>query len=242
VVTVSEPKTAFVQERVPQLPADRFFTITNGYDPEEYEGLQGEGREEAMFRIVYTGRLFKNRRGYELLQALGALFAGTPQAGRKIRVEYYGGVAPEIASRMQHLIQEHDLQENVRFFPDVSYSRSKALQKGADALLLIVDTGETTSGVIPGKLFEYIAAGRPILCIAREGATPAIIRQGNLGRVVQPGDVQGLTEVLAGLLKDAERTFQPDLDFLSQFDRRNLAQQMDQVLALAMNGPMGTNA
>lgn len=235
VVTVSDPKTQYVRNRVPELDSGRFFTITNGYDVEEYEGLDPQTADTTAFRIVYTGRLFKNRRGYELLDALGSLFAEFPETRDRIVVEYYGGVATEIARNMSGLIEKHQLDGAVRFYSDVAYERSKALQKGADALLLIVDTGETTTGVIPGKLFEYIAAGRPMLCIAQPGATTEIIEKGGLGWVCKPGDTHALKQVLLSMMRQSDTDFYPDITYLSQFDRKELTNRMDQVLRVAMN-------
>ena len=234
VMTVSEPKTQFVRERIKALPADRFFTVTNGYDPEEYEELPPDGQESGIFRLVYTGRLFKNRRGYELLEATGHLFKRKPELRGKLRIEYYGGVAPEIAARMDNLIVKYSLEDAVCFHPDVPFQKSKALQKGADVLLLIVDTGETTSGVIPGKLFEYVAAKRPILCVAQDGATPEIIRRGKIGSVVRPGDVEGIINVLSSLTEVSRIDFDPDIEYLSQFERKKLANDLASILEIAV--------
>jgi len=233
VVTVSEPKTDFMRERVSGLLPDRFYTITNGYDPEEYEGLNPEGQESGVLRFVCTGRLFKNRRGYELIEATGRLLKQRPELRGNVRVEYYGGVAPEIAERMGMLINAHGLEKIVRFHPDVPFQKSKALQKGADVLLLIVDTGETTSGVIPGKLFEYVAAKRPILCVAEDGATPEIIKKGKIGWVVRPGDVSGIINVLSSLTEVSCIEFDPDIEYLSQFERKKLANDLASILEIA---------
>ena len=230
VITVSEPKTAVMRSRLPSLPAHALVTLTNGYDPEEFDTIVPEGSAPGVLRIVYAGRLFKNRRGYELLEAVGVLLAERPELRQRLRLEYYGGRAPEIVARMDELVSTHRLTGVFEFFPDVPYQRSKALQKGADVLLLIVDGGETTSGVIPGKLFEYMAANRPILCIAEEGATPEIIRRGRLGWVQQPGDVDGLKARLADLLDRPQLVFEPDLAFVQGFERRHLVARLAEVL------------
>lgn len=235
VVTVSKPKTDFVRERISGLPPDRFYTITNGYDPEEYEDLtpDGPGQESSVLRFVYTGRLFKNRRGYELIEAIGRLLKQRPDLRDKFRVEYYGGVAPEIAQKVDGLVSKYGLNGVVRFHPDVPFEKSKALQKGADVLLLIVDTGETTSGVIPGKLFEYVAAKRPILCIAADGATSEIILKGKLGWVIRPGDVEGIINLILSLSKVSRIEFDPDIEYLSQFERKKLANNLASILDFA---------
>jgi len=230
VITVSAPKTEFVRERVAGRDCSRFVTITNGFDVDEFEHVESEGSAPGKVRIVYAGRLFKNRRGYELIEAAGQVLAQHPEWRERLRIEYYGGVSPEIADHMQTLIANWALSETVFFFADVSYARSKALQKGADLLLLIVDRGETTSGVIPGKVFEYMAAKRPILCIAEPGATSDIVEQGNLGYVHAPGDVKGLAKTLVGLLGGPGTSFAPRESYVAQFDRRNSVEQLANLL------------
>jgi glycosyltransferase involved in cell wall biosynthesis len=235
IVAVSEPKTAFLRDRLSHLPQDKFYTVTNGYDTEEYEGLEKSYVGNNVVRFVYTGRLFKNRRGYELITAAGSLFRDRPELKDRFQVEYYGGVSPEIQARLDHLLSEYALTARVKFFPDVPYSRAKQIQVDASVLLLIVDTGETTSGVIPGKLFEYIGAGRPILCIAAPGATSEIIQEGRLGWVTAPNDVNALRNILEELLSRRRNPrFNPNIGYLSQFERKQLvgrfAQTFDRIL------------
>jgi glycosyltransferase involved in cell wall biosynthesis len=230
VIAVSEPKSEFLRQRLSQVEPGRFWTITNGYDLDEYEGLARTMRTNGQIRFVYTGRLFKNRRGYEVLEAAGSLFRARPELKPKLRIEYYGGVSPEIRNHLDQLIVKLELGQAVRFFPDVPYADAKQLQIDADVLFLIVDTGETTSGVIPGKLFEYVAARRPILCIAESGATSAIIREGRLGWVTAPGDVSTLQNVLEDILSaSAPPSLNPNPNYLQQFERRQLVGRMAQI-------------
>jgi glycosyltransferase involved in cell wall biosynthesis len=230
VVTVSEPKTELVRSRLAGRCCSRFVTLTNGYDLDEFEGVEPEHGAPDALRIVYAGRLFKNRRGYEVLEACERVLEQHPEWRGRLRVEYYGGVAPEIAARMREIIDRRSLGDVIAFHPDVTYARSKALQKGADALLLIVDVGETTSGVIPGKLFEYMAAGRPILCIAEPGATTEIIERGNLGSVHRPGDVASLAVAIEGLFRLGGPTYAPRHEYVERFERGRLVQRLARLL------------
>lgn len=230
VISVSEPKSEVLRARVADTRKCPVVTLTNGYDPEEFERVVPERGPAGKFRIVYAGRLFKNRRGYELIEAAGALLRERPELRDRLRIEYFGGVSPEIEARMEEMISSFALGDVVRFHPDVSYERSKALQMGADALLLIVDSGETSSGVIPGKLFEYVAARRPILCIAAEGATTEIIAAGRLGTTVEPGDVQGLAHALRSWLEVESMAFSPNTAYLAQFERARIVERLSELL------------
>ncbi len=235
VITVSRPKEEVLRKRICGVAEDRFHTITNGFDIEEYESVEPEKSDPKAFRIVYTGRLFKNRRGYELLEAIARLIAAEPSVRSRLRLEYYGGMSQEIEMMMCEITERLNLQDVVRFFPDVPYGRSKALQKGADALLLIVDTGETTSGVLPGKLFEYMAAKRPVLCIARQGAATEIVENARLGWVSEPNDIDRLVCILRECVNSSPSGFNPDEGYLAGFERKHLIGRMAEVFNLTVS-------
>ena len=67
-------------------------------------------------------------------------------------------------------------------------------------LLLIPDAGGRGQGVLSGKVFEYLAAERPILAaVPPEGAAAALVRDTGAGVVAAPDDVSGLTAALSDL-------------------------------------------
>ena len=70
----------------------------------------------------------------------------------------------------------------------------------ADLLLLIVDNARVSHLIIPGKVYEYIGTGLPILALAPEGETAELIRSNDLGYVFDPKDVSSLRETLYKLI------------------------------------------
>lgn len=226
VVTVSEQKTAYVRRLIgPSVP--RWETITNGYDVEEFAGLQRRRAADGTVAFVFTGRLFKNRCGYAFCEALGELKRENPGLAAKARVRFLGGVSPEIRARFDEIIARHGLEGQFDFPGDVPYAEAKQAQVDADYLLLIVDTGATSDGVIPGKLFEYVAARRPIFALTDPGATATIIRDGRLGVVVDAEDAAGCKALLEQVLAaPVPERLAPDEAYLEQFDRRHLAARL----------------
>jgi glycosyltransferase involved in cell wall biosynthesis len=64
----------------------------------------------------------------------------------------------------------------------------------------VPDAGGRGKGVLSGKVFEYLAAGRPILAaVPPDGAAAALIRETGAGVVVAPDDVAGMRAALQGL-------------------------------------------
>jgi glycosyltransferase involved in cell wall biosynthesis len=220
IVTVSEQKTEFVRRLVPPTKA-RFETLTNGYDTELYEPLRAEPRsQDDTIDFTYTGRLFKNRRGYAFAEALGQLVGERPELKGRVRVHILGGIAPEIRARYDEILSQYDIAEMYNFRGDVGYREAMRAQVQTDYLLLIVDTGETSSGVIPGKLFEYVAAGRPIFALTDPGATQEIIERGNLGWVVPAESVGQCRERLSDVLLAKVPAPKRDDHYLDRFDRK----------------------
>jgi glycosyltransferase involved in cell wall biosynthesis len=223
-----------MQRMYPRIRA-RWATLTNGYDSEIYAGRSRTRTfDSPQIEFVYTGRLFKNRRGYAFAEALGRLKRDYPDLVKPVRVRILGGIAPEIAHRYAEILAQYTLQGHFTFAGDVSYAEAMDSQVNCDYLLLIVDTGETSDGVIPGKLFEYVAARRPIFALCDPGATQQIIERANLGSVVNAEDVDACMRQLKVLLSQpVPRTVSADETYLAQFDRRcitaRLAQLLDEV-------------
>lgn len=231
IVAVSDQKTDFLKTHLSDSPAIRE-TLTNGYDPEIFAPLLAEPRiADEHIDFVFTGRLFKNRRGYTFAEALGQLAEQEPELRNRVRVHILGGVSPEIRARYDAILARYRIAEMYRFAGDIPYQDAMRAQVQADYLLLIVDTGETSSGVIPGKLFEYVAARRPIFALTDPGATKDIIERGRLGTVVPAEDVAACRAALAEWLRqDVPTQLACDARYLSQFDRRQIAVRLERLL------------
>ncbi len=221
IVTVSEPKTDYMRRLHPNLNA-RWETLTNGYDEELYANRErtrqvGQGPIE----FVYTGRLFKNRRGYAFAEALGHLNQSDPAQAENIRVRILGGVAPEIRARYDEILTRYAITHLYDFAGDVDYHTAMEAQINCDYLLLIVDTGETSDGVIPGKLFEYVSARRPIFALCDPGVTQQIIERAGLGKAVPAESVDACEAMLRQwIAKPVPERVDADETYLAQFDRR----------------------
>jgi len=223
VISVSEQKTKFLQKLHPDSKA-LWETITNGYDNEVFEPLLAQPRiTDEYINFVYTGRLFKNRRGYAFAEALGQLCQENTEFKKQVRVHILGGVAVEIQQQYKKILLQYDILENYNFTGDISYHEAMQAQVNADYLLLIVDTGLTSDGVIPGKLFEYIASSRPIFALTDPGATQEIIEKSGAGIVVPAESTEQCKKELKRLLQlGVADSYQPDESYLKQFDRKDL--------------------
>src|SRR5947207_1325558 len=152
------------------------------------------GREYArsdVFRITHTGSFFGRRDPKPFLRALAA------SALEDVNVRFVGDFRPGDREFMTEL----GLADRVALIDHVPRRRSLELQRESEALLLLIpEAGGRGRGVLSGKVFEYIAAQRPILAVVPpDGAAARLLRDTGAGVVVAPEDVDGIREALVDL-------------------------------------------
>jgi glycosyltransferase involved in cell wall biosynthesis len=163
--------------------------ITNGADYDDFEGLEYTPSDR--FRITHTGSFFGKRNPRPFLSAL------RDSGLQDVTARFVG----ELLTRDREWVEEQGLSDRVELLPFGSRRRSLAYQRDSEALLLLLpEAGDRGSPVIPGKIFEYLAAERPILAaIPPQGPTANLIREAEAGIVVAPDDERAIREALVGL-------------------------------------------
>jgi glycosyltransferase involved in cell wall biosynthesis len=101
-------------------------------------------------------------------------------------------------SAYREYAQRLGLADRIEVVSHRSRSEVLALQRDSDALLLLIPENER--GVLSAKVFEYLAAERPILAVVPpDGEAAALIRGTGAGTVVAPDDVAGMAAALSEL-------------------------------------------
>ena len=118
--------------------------------------------------------------------------------------------------------EQLDLGDRLELIPYAPRSESLALQRDSEALLLLIpDAGGRGRGVLSGKVFEYIAARRPILAaVPPDGAAADLIRDTGAGIVAAPDDVDALREALRELDRRFRAEGLPDVELSEEWRRR----------------------
>jgi len=146
----------------------RGYTITNGFDPEKMS--DGKTNLTSKFTITYTGQIYTKQDPSKLLVALKDLISEKAIDPKDVDVRFYGPENELLANR----IEEYELSTIVRQCGVVPRDISFGKQKESQLLLLLKWEDPKERGVIPGKIFEYLAARRPILAT---GGTDDVIKE-----------------------------------------------------------------
>lgn len=220
VSTVSNGLAGYIERIAP----GKVLVCYNGYLGEATPAAQTASIAKAQgeFRLVYTGTFYPEKRDpASFFAGLALLAQRTPELAARVHVDFYGPAEDWVRARMG----QHILAGQVCFHGSVSYSESIAAQESADLLLFLDWMDDRADGVLTGKLFEYLASGRPILCFGSRANTEAarIITDCNAGQVaVSP---QGVADMLAGALQGHWDTA-PDLVRIRSFSRRAQAESL----------------
>ncbi len=170
-------------------PKGRVATIGNGCDFDDFASL--EHRPSDRLRITHAGNFHGKRDPKPFLRALA-------ESGLEdVTVRFAG----DLRAADREYAEQLGLGDRIELLGYVPRRRSLELQRDSEVLLLLIpDAAGRGRGVITGKIFEYLAAERPILAaVPPDGAAAQLVRDTGAGVVVPPDDVDAIREALLDL-------------------------------------------
>ena len=182
-------------ERFGQDDPDKFISVLNGFDAEEFASVKPEPRRDALrdsFLLLHSGFLYGRRDPRPVIEAIRRL----RDEGHLDRVHFHCELVGNVHLDydLAELIRELDLDDIVSLRGEVSYVESLAAVAACDVALLL-QPGTTTQ--VPSKLFEYIGLGKRMLTIApAESSVAAIVKGNALGSFSEPEDVPGIAAAI----------------------------------------------
>lgn len=188
------------RERYPD-SASRIHILENGYDDEAFSAAaavrEAGPLNPGVVTLLHSGIVYPSERDpTQLLQALVQLRdAGHVHPG-SLRIRFRAAVAEE---RLQRLAEGAGVTDFLEVFPPVPYKDALAEMLRADGLLLMQANNCNTQ--IPAKLYEYLRAERPILCLTDPaGDTAAALRAAGINAIARLDDPEDIAQLIARFL------------------------------------------
>lgn len=171
---------------------DDLVTITNGFEPKDFSTRRAAIDSTSQVTVCYTG-VWRVGYGPHLLYAAArAIKDVSPDLAMRLRIEM-AGFSPD-AGRTQGLlgvVTEHG---------PVSHAKAIDMMVSANLLFLCVPQGAYSKTSLPGKLFEYIGAGAPILAaVPKDSEVARVLNEVGGAVVIEPDDLAGAIDVLTAL-------------------------------------------
>jgi glycosyltransferase involved in cell wall biosynthesis len=190
IITVGDSLKSQFSSKVEGLD-EKIKVITNGYDASDFAGLIPSSPE--IFTISYIGTLSDAYPVGGFLAALDSLKA----AGNNFRLRFIGTAAP----KRKDLITSRSWSTSVEFVPYVDHQKAIRYMLDSSVLLLIIPDHSGNKSIITGKLFEYIATGKPIICIGpTDGDAALILKKAGHSDVFSYTDSSGILDTLKASL------------------------------------------
>lgn len=206
------------------LTAKPVTVITNGYDVE----YVGRITLDEKFSLAHIGSFLSNRNPRVLWKAIVELRKENKEFKAAFQLKLIGKVSQEI----KDVIAEFHLEDCTLNLGYVSHHEAVIEQRKSQVLLLVEIDSEDTKAIIPGKLFEYMAAERPILAIGPDEADFfEIIKQTNTGKIALYDEKDRVKEILLDYFeKYQKRELKVYGMGLQYFSRKKLTEKLAQVL------------
>lgn len=186
--------------------ASKFQVIPNGCDPAEFEQLKRPSVSgDGPFVLLHAGSIYAGRTPVPLLKAIADMVRRGAIDPSRFRLRFLGAVGLESVD-LTGMCREIGLEQIVEFVPRVAREQSLRAMVSASALLLL-QPGHTVS--VPGKLYEYLAAGRPILAIAEEGEIAELVRSSGIGISVPPDSEAAIESALESIIRKSRADVEP---------------------------------
>lgn len=199
--------------------------ITNGFEP---SGAREVAELNKKFSLSHIGSLLSERNPLILWEVLSELAKENEQFADLFELKFAGVVSETV---MQSII-EHGLEKYVTNLGYVSHKKALELQHQSQVLLLIEIDSEETQMIIPGKLFEYIQSGRPILSLGPPKADFAtIITETCTGSFFKYNEKQLLKKQLLSYFDQyLKNTLSVSPVGIEKYTRKNLTAQLAKLL------------
>jgi glycosyltransferase involved in cell wall biosynthesis len=171
----------------PNIPEDKFHVVYNGADLEDFKGVAP--KEFSSFTVFYSGVLYKSRAIDRLLKAMS--FTEDVQL-------LMSGIGPREEMReFMHIINALGLENRVRHLGLIPNQELFSYYLGADAFFAGLDASQANRYLLPSKIFNYMAAGKPIIGTGiKGGGLDRIVTRYSCGKMVYSLSPEEIAETI----------------------------------------------
>ena len=181
--------------------AHKVHVIENGYDEESFASLDTASAQrplvEGAVTLLHSGIVYPSERDpTQLMAALQRLHEAGTITPQRFRVRFRAAVAEDL---LRTQAAQHGVSDYIELCPPIPYREALAEMLRADALLVMQARNCNTQ--IPAKIYEYLRAGRPILCLTDpEGDTAGVLRAAGIDAIAELDDATGIAGLFARYL------------------------------------------
>ncbi len=202
--------------------------ITNGFDESDASKTSADSVSSTKFTLSYIGVLEQLRNPENLWKALDDLVKTDSDFAENFSIKFVG----RIDDRILESIEKSSLRNHIN---NLGYlSHDKAIDEMSNSTMLIITNfpNESSKGIIPGKIFEYLATGNQIISFGPDEADVSkILEETKAGKHFSYSDSETIKQfILAKFELWKSGKLVKNSQNIEQFSRRNLTKQLSEIL------------
>lgn len=221
VLVVSNHTKQLFLSKSSKISPEKIIVIPNGYDEDDFSAKDTHP-EIKPFTIAYTGTMSDD---YNIDAFITAVQEIRMDGYTNIRLKLMGKISPMQTEKLSI----SGLNEITELIPHSEHSCSIELLQNSSALLLVIPDIDSSVGIIPGKIFEYLGSKRPIIGIGpTNGDSAAIISQCDAGEMFDYKDAFGIKECILKIMANHLHTYRNDS--YKQYSRKALTERLAKII------------
>ena len=216
----------------PFLTFDDVVIISHGYDHEDFEKIPAQPKPQNKMVLMYSGIFMVYNSPAYLLKAFKQLTIERPDIASNIELHFVGFLRKE----NQKLIRKLKIQTFVKDLGYVNHDESIAKLKSADVLWFMVGRRRNIDAILPGKVYEYIGAKKPILACVPDGAAKMAIEESGAGFICSPDDINEIKNTILKVYEQYKNNSLPvpSDEIVEKYRRDNLTELLTKQFQLKL--------
>ncbi len=208
--------------------AEKCINIPNGYDDQDFENLNPKPEREKKFTLLHLGAVGTERNPVQLFKAVHTLYKKNILTPDSFTLRFIGNIEKEVLNTIkQEMIS--DFVEVIDYMP---HTQAIEETERASAMLLLVTQSKKNIRILPGKTFEYLRTGKPVLALGPQGGeVDRILSEVQGGKLIEYEDREKIQSYLISLIDawhdDTMHYARPEL--IKKYERKNLTADLVRV-------------
>jgi glycosyltransferase involved in cell wall biosynthesis len=211
-------------------PIKKVYVVYNGFDTEDY--IFEDNTLDKEFSITHLGSLTSDRNPISLWKALGEINNENATFAEKLKIQLIGYTENTVVNS----IKENGMSKNLEIIPSVSHDKGLLMLKKSQLLILPINISPFSQGILPGKMYEYLAVQRPIIAIGpKDGDFVKIINETKAGLAFGPEEEDKIKVAIMSYFDMFENNkLYIDSKEIFRFSRKNIVKQLIEIIESAI--------
>ncbi len=195
--------------------------ITNGYDSDDFNVI--DKKKSDYFRIVHVGSINADRNHQIFWQGLKEICDDNTAFRKSLKIKFIGKLDYSVIES----VGKYELSDKFEQIEYVTHNKVQAFLFDSDILYLPLNNTPNAKGILSGKLFEYLATGKPILGIGHpKGDAAEIMEETKAGVMIDFSDKESLKQYIISEYTARSDSSKANMNKRNQYSRESLTKKL----------------